>query len=379
VLIVLVATVLGLELVWSVVGGVTGTSAPTTGPSSSFTTAATGTSALATLLTADGVGVVRATTPLDRVRPRQDGTLLVLDPSTWTAGDTTALRHLLARGERVVVAGSLPAAGAVRQLLGGAAPPRLSTAFGYTGTAGVTAAAHGTFAGVSQIETSGASFSPLGSAVALVEDRAGAVAVAPRATSPRLVLLANAAALSNAGLDRSDDALFALDLVGGRGSTVVFDEYDHGYGRTGTGLGALPLRWRVGLSLALLAVLVWLVSASRRFGPVRPAGRLLPPPRIAYVDAMGTVLASMPAARRRAAADPLRAEGRLVLARRLSLPSEIDDATLAAAAVAAGMAPDAISAIIEQPRDDAGLLATGRAVATLMDPGSGNGTGGVVK
>jgi hypothetical protein len=181
-----------------------------------------------------------------------------------------------------------------------------------------------------------------------------------------VALLANKLAISNQGLDRVDDALFALDLAGKPGTTVVFDEYDHGFGRTGSGLAGLPLRWRVGLGILLLALLLWMVSAGRRFGPTQALDRGLPPPRVAYVEAMGAALASYPAAQRADAAGPLLGEARQELARRLNLPDNVSTEALEEAAGMAGMAPGIAAALSIAPQDDAMLVASGRAAVAVL-------------
>lgn len=44
----------------------------------------------------------------------------------------------------------------------------------------------------------------------------------------------------------------------------------------------------------LAALLVWIISAARRFGPAEESARKMPPPRIGYVNAMATRLGTRP-------------------------------------------------------------------------------------
>ena len=59
---------------------------------------------------------------------------------------------------------------------------------------------------------------------------------------------------------------------------VAFDEYDHLLTSSGSGIAGLPGHWQAGLLLALVAVVVWILSAARRFGPATAASRELAGP-----------------------------------------------------------------------------------------------------
>jgi hypothetical protein len=140
-----------------------------------------------------------------------------------------------------------------------------------------------------------------------------------------LVLLASSSPLQNGALGQADNAAFALDLVPA-GSTVVFDEYDHGFGHAGSGLAGLPAAWRWGLAFVLLSVLVWVLSAARRFGPPDPPARITVPARVRYVDAMATLLSTRPPDQLVDAVAPVVSETRRRLCRRLALPPDASDA-----------------------------------------------------
>ena len=107
------------------------------------------------------------------------------------------------------------------------------------------------------------------------------VAATARRGRGRVVALATARPLTNAGLAQLDDAAFALRLLIDlpAGATVVFDEYHHGlteHGTLGARLLGEPWGWALlycaGLSFAYLAL------RGRRFGPIAPE-LLWPRPR----------------------------------------------------------------------------------------------------
>jgi hypothetical protein len=183
-----------------------------------------------------------------------------------------------------------------------------------------------------------------------------------------LVLLASSAPLQNAQLAEVDDAAFALDLAAPTAAPVAFDEYDHGLGRAGTGLAGLPAHWKAGLVLVLLAALVWMWSAARRFGPPQQAERELIPPRVAHVDAMASLLATGSTDRLAAAASPLRQQGRARLRRVLRAEPGTTDEQLAALARAGGtssLSPEVITALLVTPRSAEDIVAEGRAFVAL--------------
>jgi hypothetical protein len=149
----------------------------------------------------------------------------------------------------------------------------------------------------------------------------------------RALLLADSSPLQNRLLGRADNAALGLGLAGEPGRPVVFVETVHGYGLA-SGLAAIPDRWLWVLGGMLLAALTWMLARGRRLGPPERERRELPPPRRAYVEALGAALARTHAPA--AAGDVIR---------------------------------DAIRARRGEPdapvRDDAELLAAGRALAHL--------------
>lgn len=91
----------------------------------------------------------------------------------------------------------------------------------------------------------------------------------------RVILVADEALFRNRTLRRTSAGPFALGLFAGRTDRVVFEEYHHGFGASGSLAGATlawsrrsPLGWAVWQWTAV-AVLALLFGAVR-FGPVRP-------------------------------------------------------------------------------------------------------------
>jgi hypothetical protein len=207
---------------------------------------------------------------------------------------------------------------------------------------------------------------PAGRAVPILAGSRLTFAVADGTTGqPRAVELASSAPLTNALLAQRDNAALGLNLAGPTGQPVVFDEYDHGYGRVGGGLAGLPSWWRWGLGLALAAVVVWMLSASRRFGPVERATRPLIPARVAYADALASALAALPDTQLVDSVQPLQDEARTLLCRRSGMPGSVDDATLVSAAHGARIPDEVVAPVLRRPASGSDVVALGRALAWL--------------
>ena len=373
VVLVVLAVLAGLELASSFVTGLGGGNGGAAGPSSTYDDSGTGTGALARLLAARHHRVERLTVPLDRATVPAPATLFVLDPTAWTGGDTRALVAALSSGDTVVLGGRPPAAGVVGMLLDTTAVPAWhAVTAGETeplvslpvvsGVGHVLADSPGTYGP----EPHGNGAMPLlagpGGDLALVDVGRGT-----------LVLLGSSSPLQNALLGRADDAAFGLDLVA-PGAPALFDEYDHGFGRPGRGLAGLPARWRFGLGFAVAAVLVWIVSAARRFGPPDEPERVTTPARVEYVRAMATLLATHPPDELTDVVDPVRAEARRRLCARLGLPDTTpDDALrqrLRAGADASPLPPELAERVLSPARSPSDMVAAGRALAELDPKGA---------
>jgi hypothetical protein len=366
---IVVALVVAGELASSTVSGLNRSGSGASGPSSSFDASATGTEALTQLLTERGVDVIRLTTSLGATALPAHSTVFVLDPTSWNASDTTSLRRALDEGDRVVVGGPSPAPGVLRALLGVGSPPAWTSVPAGTshpvtdapevdGVGTVSAAGTGSY----RAPPTGA-----GEPVPVLEGPGGILALV-RPGRGTLVLLATASPLQNGSLARSDNAAFAVDLVA-PGSRLFIDEYDHGFGRPGAGLAGLPAPWRWGLGLLLLAIVVWVLSAARRFGPPDEPDRITVPPRVHYVDAMATLLSTRPADQVVRAAAPVSAEARRRLCRRLGLAGDCSDEVLAAhlahAWDATAVPAEVVTAVLRPPTTADDVVAVGMALSQL--------------
>jgi len=183
-----------------------------------------------------------------------------------------------------------------------------------------------------------------------------------------VVLLASSGPLQSQFLASADNAAFGLDLAGSTAGPAIFDEWDHGLGRAGTGLAGLPAHWQMGLGLVLAAALVWVLSAARRFGPAQHAEREFIPARVAHVDAMASLLAAGDPERRAAGAAPLRQQGRATLERVLRAPPDSSDESLvemAAQSDLASVTAEQAAALLSTPRSADDLVKLGAAFTAL--------------
>jgi hypothetical protein len=357
-----VGLLVAVELASSLVTGISGQAPAGNEASSSFGTDPDGLGAMSQLLSQNGHAVVRSVQPVGTLHLPAGATLFVVDPSTWTSAATATVSALIRSGGRVVVVGPAPGDGLLGAMFARPLPRWRPAASGPARPVGASPLTSGL-----QSVSSGSSGSLVpGSATVVL---AGArvpftVSNGSTRTGPPAVWAASSTPLTNGLLTSRDNAAFALDLAGPRGAPVVFDEYDHGYGRAGSGLAGLPPWWRTGLGVALLALVVWMLSASRRLGPVEPAARHLIPPRVAYVDALATDLGGRGRDRLDEALDPLRGEARRLLARRAGAGPGDDDASLFVAARRAGVPDEVLVGVLGGGSSDATGSATAPATAT---------------
>ncbi|MDO8597276.1 MAG: hypothetical protein Q7R45_11710, partial [Sulfuricaulis sp.] len=139
---------------------------------------------------------------------------------------------------------------------------------------------------------------------------------------------------SNSQIGKSDNAVFLVNLVSARvnkGEAVVFDEYSQGYAAPKTPLAVLPYPWKLALAQIVVAALLAVYSAGKRFGsanaaPEGPARR----PAHEYVRAMGRLYRKADAGR--AAFEIIYDAFWADLCVRLGIPTDSSDADAAAAA-----------------------------------------------
>lgn len=258
---------------------------------SSYATSPAGLAALDALLRRQGVQVVKLTRPLDEAIDRNevsaDDRLVVLDQSL-SPGETEALATFVLRGGRLLGGGSRSGAWIARLWNGDEASDDEVAAV-RSGAAGEVTTI-GDPLPVRVLTTSrtpvvwqglGGTFNPV------VVDREFRVVLARQGSFDAL---ADPSILSNATLSSSDNAVFALELLGSDGR-VVFAEAGHGFrSGTGAGLSAIPSNVRTLLLGLVLAVLLWMFAVGRRIGGPDLPDRPLPPGRFEHVAAVASLL-----------------------------------------------------------------------------------------
>jgi hypothetical protein len=320
-------------------------------PSSSLATQEEGLAAWAALLEHREVDVRRVGEPPSEVELPRDGTLVLLDPGRLHADDAEALGDHVRSGGRLVIGGRRPQDW-LEELLDEDAGIRWTDA-GAARRRPLLPAPE--VAEVTEVVTAGAgSWRQAGRALPVLDD----LLLVTRPGGGRLVLLADPSPVQNRLLGEADNAALALGLAGD--GPVTFLEHAHGYGPA-TGLAALPDRVQWALALLAAAALAFILARGRRLGPPEPAGRPLPPPRRAYVDALGTVLA------RTGEREAALATVRDTVRERLGVGPRGD---VDAAARAAGLTEEEQAALRGPLREDDEVLALGRALARVRRGGA---------
>ena len=352
----LAALILALNLLTAGATVVTGGSGPGGPTSSSYATAGDGLAAYAELLARHGHPVDRLRTSLDEATLDPGTTLVIADPGTVTPEEVQALARFVGAGGRLIAAGG-DAAPVLAGLPGGG--PEWDDAG--VRSARVLAPAPEA-ATVTTVESAGGgSWRRAGGTLPLLGDGDRLLATVASVGAGRVVALADASPLQNRLLARADNAAFAL-AAAGAGRPVAFAEAQHGYGR-GTGIGAIPARWRWALAGGVLAALTWMWARGRRLGPADDVERPAPPPRRAYVDAMAGALART--RQPEVVAAPLQERARRRLAARAGLPVEATEEELRRAARELHLPDEEADALFHPSRTDEDVLAVGRALAQL--------------
>ena len=352
------AIVLVLNLLTAGVTVVTGGSGPGGPTSSSFATGADGLAAYAELLARHGHPVQQLRVSLDDAELDPGTTLVLADPQRITDEEGRALAAFVTAGGRLVAAGL-----GVEPVLAGLPGGGPEWAGGRVDPA-VPLLAVPEVAGVTTVEAGGSGvWRRAGGMVPVLGEADGVLAAVATVGRGRVVALADSSPLQNRLLARADNAAFALNAVG-EGRPVAFAEAQHGYGQ-GTGLSALPSRWRWAIAGGFLAALVWMWSRGRRLGPADEIERPAPPARRAYVEAMAGALART--RQPDVVVAPLQDRARRRLATRAGLPPDAGEDVLREAASQLRMAPEEIDALFRPCQTEADVVAVGRALAFLMD------------
>jgi len=317
---------------------------------SAYATQPRGAAAYAELLQRAGHRVSYLRESLDEERLDPATTIIVLDAPELSGDEREALAGFLRRGGRLVAGGARAGAGVVPR------PPRWSP--GGPRRSRPTAPVPETRSVREVVSAGEGGFDTIGGALPALGTEHPLLVVA-QVQGGRALLLADASPLQNRLLARADNAALGIGLAGPAGRPVAFVESVHGFGR-GSGLEALPGRWKVGLALAILAALLWMGSRARRLGPPEDSGEPPPPARREHVEALALPL--------RRAREPeialatLQAAARAQVVRRASLSPAAPDADVREAALRLGFGEDEAAALTGE-RDADTALALGRALA----------------
>lgn len=366
-----VAIALVYQIAASLLSGITGSANTVTGQGSSYDTTSSGTAALARLLAINGHQVDRLTANLSPASHHPFGVLFDLDATSWSSVNTGAVEELLAEDDTVIVSGKVASLAVLHSVA-----PDSTVRWSSSPAKTVTLFANSPMtSGVDKVDAPGSGTFIVTHAdpqlVMLARGSGGVLALAIH-RGGWLVALASSSPLWNQNLATSDNAAFGLSLAAPHTSAVAFDEYVHGVGAPGQGLASLPTPWRFGLGAVLISLLVWIISASRRFGPPQETDRRLLPPRIGYVNAMATRLGTRPNDEILATTLNVRTELRVTLARQFGLPIDASDELLQSvvsySANGASDFADFVALAVKEPigRDDA--LGVARALALLRRP-----------
>jgi hypothetical protein len=357
---IVLAIIVGIVL--SLVDSATRGADTTGAPSSSLSTASSGLAGYADLLRRYNYDVSDLRGPIKLNQLSRVDTVVLLDAEHEpTRAEIGALRTFVVTGGRLIAGGGETSAW-LRQLSGGA--PKWSR----TGTkVAFPVGDPGELQSITSVQAAGeGSWSDWGDSDAALRNRGIALMNTVSFGSGHIVYLADASPLQNRLLAKADNAALGVDIAGGSDRPVLFAEGAHGYGNA-TGLAAVPDRWRIALVGGTLAALLTMLAAGRRLGPPEDEARPLPPPRRAYVDAMGVSLARtrQPAA----ALAPLQHAVRDRLAARAGLDADATDDDLRTAAVRFGWPAEDIEALSRPLGDERTILAAGRALARTSREG----------
>ena len=359
--IIVIGAVIALNLIARFVTDSTGGGSPSGRQSSAYGTQNDGLAAYADLLRTEGHPVVRTRGAVESTDFDPATTVVVLDPDTLSRDDAGVLLTFVVNGGRLVTGGQTP-----RYFTALRDNPPQWAAGGAQHWNTVAPA----LAPIQRVESVGnGAFVASGTSTPIVGDRAEALVTEERVGRGTIDFVADASVLQNRLLGTADNAALGLALAGEPGRTIVFPEAVHGYGAA-SGLRAIPTDWKWALAGLTLAGLVLMWARGRRLGPPEDTSRPLPPPRAAYVDAVGSTLmrTNRPDDALRAVADRVRAE----VESRASAgtldpedsPRRLDGAEFARRARAMGLTDDEIIAL-QAPISEASVLAVGRALSRV--------------
>lgn len=363
IVIVLIGVVVGLNLLARFVSDSTGGShAPSGKRSSAYGAQSDGVAAYAELLVHDGHPVRRTRGALQSTTLDPSTTVVILDPDTISSADDALLRQFVTDGGRLVIGGSQP-----RYFVELRDSPPVWAPNGQTRWQRIDAS----LAPIHTIVSAGdGHFDDIGEGGALVGSARDALVSATSIGTGTIDFVADSSILQNRLLATADNAALGLALAGEPGRTVVFPEGVHGYGPA-RGLAAVPGRWKIALLGLAFAGLVLMWARGRRLGPPEDTSRPLPPPRAAYVDAVGSTLARTrrPGEALQPVAERVRAQIEARAVHGVDGPAgataNLDRAEFARRAHAAGLSDAEIEAVLSPITDDS-VLALGSALSRVV-------------
>ena len=360
--IVVIGAIIGLNLLAKFVDDSTGGSGGPGGrPSSAYATQNEGLAAYTDLLGREGHPVDVTRGPLTDSMVDPSTTVVILDPDTISRNDDDVLLQFVVNGGRLVIGGSRPA---YFEGLGDTPPPWAGAGPTHWGQV------DSSLAPISKIVSKGAGrFVGVGTTHPVIGNADDALVTEGSVGQGTIFFVADATPLQNQLLGTADNAALGLALAGAPGRTVVFPEGVHGYGPS-RGLAAIPNHWKLALVGLAVAGLVLMWARGRRLGPPEDSSRPLPPPRAAYVDAVGSALV-----RTRRPDDALQIVARRVRERidtravpgadgAAGATGDLDRAEFARRGRAAGLSDEEIDAVLA-PITDESVLAVGRALSRV--------------
>lgn len=349
--IVVIGALLALNLA-ALIADAADRSEPERPPSSVASTSADGLAAYESLLQRFGHPTESLDGSLEDGGLDPGATLVVLQPDALSAAQIASLRSFAESGGRLVIGGAELSPGELIVDDPPAAVPLPASSLLPPGFAG-----EGVGSDATRVRTAG-----LGSWRSEdAQPGTGELIVTRPLGSGEVLLLADPSAIQNGYLADSDNAGFALALAGEPGRPVQFAEGLRGSGR---GLGAIPGPWKLALALLALAALAWLLAAVRRIGAPDGGGLQAAPPRVDYVDAIGSLL-SRSGGERELTEAMRAAAGREITRRSGRVPSTGEE--LGAAALAAGASERDAAALAAGASEREGMVAAGRALAAVGD------------
>jgi hypothetical protein len=325
--------------------------------SSSLATAGNGLAGYAQLLRDNGHPIARLRDAPARATLDPSQTVVMLDPSVVRQSDVAALRRFVEDGGLLVTGGAQPGAW-LSELLADA--PDWSA---QARTAYATLVPVGATAGVDVVESAGeGEWTEPGQALPVVGSPSSSLVALAGLGRGRVALLADSSPLQNRLLANADNAELGLALAGPAGRPVAFEEAVHGYGH-GSGLAALPTRWKWALCGLLAAALALVAARIRRLGPPQPQPPAAHPPRRAHIEAIAVALGRT--GHPGIAAETVSEHARDLVVRRARLHPDAQAGEVESAAAGLGLDTDEARAIASEPLADGDVMAVGRALAKL--------------